>query len=379
MSVPRRVCFVVPSLGRGGAERALVEVANGLEASFDVSVITFDDAPPSFTLHPGIRVRRIGNATWKVPGRPLFNLARRLLACRRLIRAIRPDVLISFTDVASVHMLVAAPLSRTPLILSEHSNPARSKLSRVQRAIRKRAYRRASAVVVLTRETLSIFHALGVALPHIRRVIHNPLATDLVPTDDVTRLERADVVLFVGRLAPEKQVDHLLDIFHAADLKGWQLQIVGDGPERPRLEEYARRRFSDPERVVFLGARSALAPLYRRARILALTSRHEGLPTVLLEAMANGCVCVSYDCQTGPSELIQDSVDGILVPPQDRERFVEALVTLATDRERYLELQRAAAARYQSSGLDQAVAAWCELIDVVGATSRHRVAGTTGA
>src|SRR5690348_11102107 len=90
-SVPRRVCFVVPSLGRGGAERALVEVANGLEASFDVSVITFDDAPPSFTLHPGIRVCRIGNATWKVPGRPLFNLARRLLARRRLIRAIRPD------------------------------------------------------------------------------------------------------------------------------------------------------------------------------------------------------------------------------------------------------------------------------------------------
>jgi GalNAc-alpha-(1->4)-GalNAc-alpha-(1->3)-diNAcBac-PP-undecaprenol alpha-1,4-N-acetyl-D-galactosaminyltransferase len=360
------ICFVIPSLRQGGAERVLVEVANELSKGYEVSIINFDDETSYYPLKTGIAVYKVGNLRGRFPGRAVVNLTRRLISIAALVRRIDPDVIISFLDIASVNVLLATIIgSRKPIILSEHCNPDDSLLSPVQKAMRKQLYRRAAAIVNPTQDAFEIFARLGIELPPIRRVITNPLSVHLTPKVDVLAVERENVVLYVGRLSPEKQVDHLIDIFHAARLPGWQLRIIGDGPERGRLEAYANQRFAGASPVVFLGQQKELIDHYQTARILTLTSRTEGLSNVLLEAMCNGCVCISYDCKVGPSTLIQHNVNGVLVPPQNKEAFVSELVCLATNLRRYSDLQSGAVQLKDAVVVERIGLQWAELVHLV--------------
>ncbi len=358
------LCFVIPSLQQGGAERVLAEVANELSKRNRVSVISFDAEDSYYPLDPGVAFFKIGNIKRSVPGRAILNIAKRLLSLTQLIRKVDPDAVISFLDIASVNVLLSDVAFNKPIILSEHCNPLNSLLSRSQKVLRKTLYRRAAGIVSPTRESFEIFQELGIELPLIQRVITNPLPASLNPAGDVLSCKRENIVLFVGRLAPEKQVDHLIDIFHAAKLPGWQLHIVGDGPERNRLEKHARQ-YAAVSHVVFLGQQKELLRYYQSAKILALTSKTEGLSNVLLEAMSNGGVCVSYDCRVGPSTLIQHGVNGLLVPAQDKEKFVSEMVALATDGECYVKLQREAVKLRDHVTVERIGMQWEEMVQTV--------------
>ncbi len=115
---------------------------------------------------------------------------------------------------------------------------------------------------------------------------------------------------------PQKGFDLLIEAFAllAADHPDWSLLILGEGPERVALQA----------RIEHLGVAAAvqlpghvgnLADWYRRADLFVLSSRYEGFPNVLAEAMAHGCAAVSFDCPTGPRDIVRDEVDGLLVTP----------------------------------------------------------------
>ena len=126
-----------------------------------------------------------------------------------------------------------------------------------------------------------------------------------------------NVILAVGRLDQGKQFDHLIAAFAMVSDKhpDWHLVILGDGPERSRLEAQAES-LGISARVSLPGRAGNMAQWYQRASFFVLSSRFEGMPNALLEALAHGCPAVSYDCKTGPRDLIRDGVDGILVPPE---------------------------------------------------------------
>lgn len=342
----------------------LVEVANELCGSYRVSVITFDKAMPYYPLNPKASLTQIGNVVRRWPGKGLYNLVRRLLVLAQRIRRIDPDVVVSFLDIASVNVLLANFRSRKPLILSEHCNPIDSLLSPAQKLVRRMLYRRATAIVSPTSEGLEIFANLGIRLPGIRKVIINPLAAALMPATDVLLQQREKVVLFVGRLSPEKQIDHLISIFCEAHLPGWNLHIIGDGPERSALEAHARA-LPNSTSVAFLGSQKNLVHHYQSARFIALTSRTEGLSNVLLEGMANGCVPISYDCKVGPSTLIRHGVNGVLIPPQEKAAFVKELVSLASDAARCSAMQREAMKLVSEVNVQRVAAEWAGLFDQV--------------
>lgn len=107
-----------------------------------------------------------------------------------------------------------------------------------------------------------------------------------------------------------------------AQAPDWRLLIIGDGPERDAL----RRQIEDAgleRQVSLLPATANVADYYRQASLYLMTSRYEGLPMVLIEAMSFGLPLVAYDCKTGPAELIDDGVNGYLVPDDDAAAFSE--------------------------------------------------------
>ncbi|HIE0440255.1 TPA: glycosyltransferase, partial [Serratia marcescens] len=136
----------------------------------------------------------------------------------------------------------------------------------------------------------------------------------------------------VGRLSNQKGFDRLIALWRgvAAQVPDWRLLIIGDGPERDAL----LRQIEDAglaRQVSLLPATADVADYYRQASLYLMTSRYEGLPMVLIEAMSFGLPLVAYDCKTGPAELIDDGVNGYLVPDDDAAAFSEGVIKLMLD------------------------------------------------
>jgi glycosyltransferase involved in cell wall biosynthesis len=345
------VTFLLGSAwGMGGTIRATLNLAGYLAHRRDVQIlsvmrrrdVSFFEVPPGVTVialddqRPGATPRRLGLVRDALRRRSSVLMppeTRPFRACSlwtdvRMARALRrrSGVLIGTHPCLN---LVAADLSPPALTTIGHEQMhLRAHHASVKRAIA-RAYPRLDALVVLTEEDAREYARLVPGLPRLA-VIPN----------SVRRLEGGQAsldgttILAAGRLTPQKGFDLLIRAF--ARLAGanpeWRLRICGGGPQREDLERLIDEHglgdiVSLPGRVKRLGEEMA------RASMFVLSSRFEGFPLILVEAMSKGLPVVSFDCPTGPRDVIDDNRDGILVPREDIDALAGAMRELIADRE----------------------------------------------
>lgn len=325
------VVFVISSLRMGGAEKMLTLLANHLASSGrEVVIMTLEsqDAVPAFPLSGVVEVERLGLAG-KSDGffAALVGNFRRIRGLRKAIARRDPEVVISFMEQTNV-LCVMACGRRFPVICCERTNPAMFSIGRVWSALRRLVYPFAAAVAFQTERAAS-------ALPWTRGnavVIPNPV---FVPRDgDCDGCPEGPFVVCLGRLVPEKGFDLFLSAFATAirSRPDWRAMILGDGPQRMELEALAQE-LGVRDKVHFAGAVEQVGGPLRRAEIFVLSSRFEGFPSALCEAMACGTAAISFDCPYGPREIIRDGVDGLLVPPGDVEQLAASLGRLMDDEE----------------------------------------------
>jgi glycosyltransferase involved in cell wall biosynthesis len=174
------------------------------------------------------------------------------------------------------------------------------------------------------------------------------------------------LLLAVGRLEAQKGFDWLEDAFInlAKRYPDWDLVILGDGPQHATLQDQARA--AGLEKRIFLPGRGGnVGEWYERADLYVTSSRFEGFPNTLAEAMAYGLPAVSFDCDTGPRDIIRHEVDGLLVPPGDVAALTAALDQLMGDadlRQRFAE--RAVEARDRFS-MERIAGMWEELFEEI--------------
>ncbi len=137
-------------------------------------------------------------------------------------------------------------------------------------------------------------------------------------------------VLGVGRLAYEKGFERLLEAFSRIRPPGVHLVILGEGPERANLIKRAKE-LGIEEYVHLPGFVTDVDTWYRHAECFVLSSRHEGWGMVLTEAMDNSCPVVSFDCNYGPSEILEGGANGLLVPEGDVEGLAKAMERVLKD------------------------------------------------
>jgi glycosyltransferase involved in cell wall biosynthesis len=235
-------------------------------------------------------------------------------------------------------------------------------------ALRRITYQWAAGVVMQTQEGLrwlnaKIPRAQGVVIPN-PVLLPLPTAEPILHPDRVVLAGRR-LLLAVGRLDKGKQFGQLLDAFAvlAPQYPSWDLVILGEGPEGLELEQRAAR-LKLGQRVILPGRAGNIGDWYRRADLFAVTSRYEGFPNTLAEAMAHGCAAVSYDCDTGPRDIIRHEQDGLLVSPVgDVAELTRALGRLmGSDEERSRMGQRAREVRDRYS-LEKILAMWDRLFD----------------
>ncbi|MDE0174956.1 MAG: glycosyltransferase [Defluviicoccus sp.] len=364
------IAMLIPSLGGGGAERTVLRTAGGLLGrGHRVDIVAFEPTVAYPGEVPGEarlivlcghgewrRRRRTGmpdRALWRperAPIRSLVSLVAGLVrefstagvdllrraALSRALRFVRylererPDVVFANLPQAEYAALLAARLlPRAPPIVPVMRNTAEPN---GRHARRRRLLLPASArIVAVSRGVADSVSALaGVGRDRID-VIYNPAVTakalrcaGTAPDHPWFRDDGPPVVLGVGRLAPQKDFPTLIEAFRRVLAeRPCRLLILGEGPLREELENLVSSLGLE-DRVSMPGWADDPYAFMSRARLFVLSSRHEGFPGVLVEALACGCPSVSTDCPAGPSEILEDA--GLLAPVGDPEALAAAML-----------------------------------------------------
>ena len=158
------------------------------------------------------------------------------------------------------------------------------------------------------------------------RVIPNPLRK-ITSVNNESGAKKKKIILNAGRNVPQKNQLELLEIFSQCNYQDWELKILGNGPLHQELIEKTKE-LNLQEHVQILDFSKEVDTFYSEANIFAFTSLYEGFPNALIEAMAHGLPCVSYDCPTGPADVIKDGINGFLVGLNDKKQFKKKLNNL---------------------------------------------------
>ncbi len=358
------VALVIWSLVAGGAQRALVEIAGHLvQRGHVVTLITMKDGSTDFFATPA-GVRRVALAD-RAAGSQFHSRAvlgiRTFFALRSALRESRPDVVLSFVDITNVSVLLASVGLGTPVLIGERTYPPSHKIGLLWQAMRRISYPLCRRLVVQTSEVAEWARCY---LPD-RRIATIPNAVPRFALGRAGCTEpRRQVVLGVGRLVDAKGFDLLIRAFALSELgtKGWRLVILGEGPMRAALENLCR--VLDVAGYVDLpGETTDPAEQMSTCAIFALSSRYEGFPNVLLEAMACGAAPVAFDCLSGPRDVIEHGVNGLLVPAGDVPALAAELSNLARDPARQKRLASNAERVAVSHSPDVILKKWTELLE----------------
>lgn len=332
MSFPRQaitdIGFFLPSFADGGAERIMVSLANEIaRRGYRVDLVTgCSEGPWRKEVSSDVEIIDLG----------ADRMAGAVVPLARYLRRARPKTVISALTHANLALLSAKWLSGFSgrIVLSErnslvHITNARGLKPKIKTLLIKAIYPGADAVICVSKAMADEFSAfLGNQAPRLS-VIYNPV--DL-PRIQMLAHQRPEFTLAsipsktlvaIGRFTQQKDFPTLLKAFSRCQVD-CQLYILGDGPERTRLEALAAS-LGIRERVHFPGFVENVYAVLSSAKVFVLSSLYEGMPNVLLEALACGCRVVSTDCPTGPREILSGWDEGQLVPVGDVEAMATAI------------------------------------------------------
>lgn len=360
-----RIGFVLAALQAGGAERVVAQLSAAMvERGWSVEVIAFDrpDDPIYHPLDPRVACTRLALPSDGGGMRGAWRSARRIAALRRHLKTQRFDTVISFLTKINVMTLLAGAGLSSPIIVSERNNPLRQQASKLWHLSTGLLYRGAADIVIMSERSRQ---ALPAGVRSRATIIPNP-----VRDSGVRPASQARTFVAVGRLTHQKGFDLLIDAFAMASpsLPGWQLIIYGEGPDRAQLEQ-RRMRHGLLHRVHLPGTTNVPQEWISQASVFVLSSRYEGWPNALAEALAAGTPCIAFDCDFGAAEMVIPDETGLLVPAEDVSALARALQRLAENPALRHRLASAARVRMTQFETDRIIDQWRKLVIAAGASA----------
>lgn len=366
----KRILFLVSSMEGGGAERVAALLSNHwVEQGHSLTLMpTFSGRGDClYTLDERVELDYLADRVRSTQP-SILNRVKRFVALRRAIKELRPDIVISFMTQVNIVALTAVMRLNIPVIVSERVHPPAYPLGFLLERLRKWLYPHAHAVVVQTERSIQWLQS---TIPNARGiVIPNPIIWPLAKLESSESTievfnSQTKILLAVGRLEEQKGFDLLLKAFSqiSKQLPDWQLVILGEGSQRDKLEEQCDQLGLN-DRIHLPGRVSNLADWYERADLYVMSSRFEGFPNTLLEAMAHGLPAVSFDCETGPHDIIRDGIDGVLVAPEsDYEGLAGALTALMNDPDKRMMMGEQAIDVRERFSMTRVAALWNEVLE----------------
>jgi glycosyltransferase involved in cell wall biosynthesis len=338
------IALVISNLNSGGAQRVLTNLANNWALKGRrVCVITYNDGDEDFfALDRSVRRLVIPSLSTSplLPGSLIANM-RRIVAIRTVLREVRAKVTVGFVAATNILVILASLGLGSRVVISERNDPARQFIGWPWDSLRQLLYRFADVVTANSQGALETMNSY--VPKHKLLLVPNYVEP---PPASVARKKMFPTILTVGRLAPQKAYDILLEAFADQSIRAceWRLAIIGDGKLRESLREQAER-LGISNSVSWHGRVHDPFSYYRISDIFVLVSRYEGVPNALLEAMSCGLPIIVSDASPGPLEYIQHEITGLVVPVDNIPCLVEALETLINAPELRRRLGEAARVR----------------------------------
>ena len=314
-----KIFLIIPTLKQGGAERVISELANYFsDNGIELHLVLLANAKDFYTVNPNITVHRLGFVN---DGRlkKILSELQVFIKIRLLLKKHRPDAVLSFMDKYNIFTILASRFLDLHVFVSDRSNP-KLKLPLLLFILKKTTYRYATGIIAQTSLAKEIIESFT-GNKNVR-LISNPVKqVQLFP-----EIPREKIIINIGRMVPEKGQKYLIQAFAKLDVEDWQLVILGDGPLREDLEKQVIL-LGLTDKVVMPGAVNDIDGWLARSSIFAFSSISEGFPNALVEAMAAGLPCISFDCDAGPRDIIEHGINGFLV----EEKNISALVQTIED------------------------------------------------
>ena len=350
-----RICFLEGDMSRsGGTERMTAWLANALCGEHEISILSLrmGGGEVFFPLDSRVRHQVLPAFSGKT------GIAKQIRRIRNYIKENRVDWVINVDMGMGFYGILAAKGTKARTITWEHGNFFNNWGSRLFPYMRRFAARHSDAVVLLTKRDEENYRT------HISRcaplrVIPNPAEPCEGSYDPGSKM-----ILSVGHLLENKGFHRAIEA--AAQIlpshPDWTWVICGEGPERNRLEAMIREK--GLENQVFLpGIRRDLKEMYRKAAMLVMTSRLEGLPMVLLEGKTHRLPLIAFDIMTGPSDIIDDGVNGYLIQPFDTAQMAEKLKELMENNSLRCRMSRDTAMGMEKFSEESILSHWLEVLN----------------
>lgn len=358
----KKVGFLIGNLNKsGGTERVTTLIVNELARQhYEVCVLNLNDgSEPFFDLHDTVRTYSLYSKSISFKK----NYIGAIWKIRKFVKRQNIDTLIIVDSISCLFTVPALYGLKVNHICWEHFNFKNNNGVKLREIGRQWAAKYCDYIVTLTKRDKELWEQ-GLKLKNINAQIV-PIANPS-PYENNKHVPSLDfkVLLSVGRLTHVKGFDILLDAWAQVceSNSDWQLRIVGGGEEEANLKEQVSR-LGISERVDFVPATKNIEHYYKTSSFYCLSSRFEGLPMVLLEAQAFGLPIIAFDCDTGPSEIVDHDVNGWLVPSQDIESLRDTILqSISISNDNYASLVKNSHLKSSMFMIDKIVLRWKKII-----------------
>lgn len=380
--MPKKILFLVDSLRVGGGiERVISSYTKMLSRNYMIYILTFRDFKNlySFKGHYYSLKENIIKKNW------IFNLFQiysliRIKSIFKMVKKISPDIIISNMYYTDIFIILTKMLFRIkiPLIIAIHTNPKMrfgvfSYLNFILKVLYSSNYVKKIVTVskelqlilqfnyrIKKKKILTIYN--GINLENIQQ-----LSTEkILDYKELFYNNKIFKFITLGHLVELKGHKYLIEAFSKAkdEIYNSKLIIIGNGPIRLKLEALIRKLELEND-IILLGFKKNPFKYIAKSDIFVLSSLYEGLPTVLIEALACGIPIISTDCQTGPKEILGKCKYGFLVETKNTEELAKKMILLAKDMEIRKKFSSLSKKRSEFFDLKKTLDQWNKIINDV--------------
>ena len=327
----KKIAFLIPSLGTGGAERVVVSLANKFSYKYEVFLLVFTETETVYIIDESVNIIYLKGKD--SPSSSFIHAIKsNIFYVKKIFKTVNKnkiEILIGFTTSVNILTIISSKILNKPHLISERNNPKVYVPNIFWRTLRILLYPFTDRLIVQTNLIKGFYQ--GFIKDSKIDIIPNPV-DEILLSKRLEYIKRDNVILSVGRLDENKNQKLLIEAFGNLNPTNWKMILVGDGI----LRENYRKLVKDlgiEHRVEFVGNVQNIWDYYNQAKIFAFTSNSEGFPNSLLEAMSFGLPCISTDCPSGPSEIIINDENGYLIEVNNVEQLEDRLFKLMNNQE----------------------------------------------
>lgn len=313
------IVLIMSRLGFGGAERVAVSFCNWIVENTNdkVTILKFDNDDSAYELDDRVNVINFE----KNSSNRVMAIINRYRFCKKNLKKLNANLVFAMFYQTELYAYFSKPCN-CKVIGSERCNVL--ELSNLKKHITYYAAKKCDGFIF---QTEGIKKTFPIKVQKNSIVISNAISNKKVY--DINVHNKENVITAMGRLNSQKGFDTLIKAFSIVNKKNssYTLKIFGEGPDRDTLQNLIDTAGLH-DYVQLCGAKSDAINDVANSKIFVLSSRYEGMPNALIEAMAAGTACISTDCKFGPSELISDGKNGLLTPVDDVRTLSEKILFL---------------------------------------------------